>query len=55
VIAKYKHYSLFGLVISNEEKRFKTLIPGKIFHAILMYGIDEIVGLNMIVLSQKEN
>ena len=28
VIARYKHSSLFGLVISNEEKKFfLTLIP----------------------------
>ncbi len=28
VIARYKHSSLFGLVISNEEKSFITLTPG---------------------------
>jgi hypothetical protein len=28
VIARYKHSSLFGLVISNEEKSFLTLAPG---------------------------
>ncbi len=27
-IARYKHSSLFGLVISNEEKSFVTLTPG---------------------------
>ena len=27
VIARYKHSSLFGLAISNEEKSFITLIP----------------------------
>jgi hypothetical protein len=25
VIARYKHSSLFGLIISNKEKKFKTL------------------------------
>jgi len=25
VIARYKHYSLFGLVISNEEKKFYNI------------------------------
>ncbi len=28
VIAMYKHTSLFGLVLCNEEKSFKTLTPG---------------------------
>jgi hypothetical protein len=28
VIARYKHSSLFGLVIGNEKKSFITLIPG---------------------------
>jgi hypothetical protein len=28
VIARYKYSSLFGLVISNKEKSFITLIPG---------------------------
>jgi hypothetical protein len=28
VIARYKQSSLFGLIISNEEKSFKTLTPG---------------------------
>ncbi len=28
VIARYKHSSLFGLVVSNKEKRFITLTPG---------------------------
>jgi hypothetical protein len=28
VIARYKHSSLFGLVVSNEEKSFKTFAPG---------------------------
>jgi len=28
VIARYKHSSLFGLVVSNEEKSFITLTPG---------------------------
>jgi hypothetical protein len=28
LIARYKHFSLFGLVISNEEKSFITLAPG---------------------------
>jgi hypothetical protein len=37
MITRYKHSSLFGLVISNEEKRFKTLNPGKIFQAILIF------------------
>ena len=27
-IARYKHSNLFGLVISNREKRFITLTPG---------------------------
>jgi hypothetical protein len=25
VIARYKHYSLFGLVVSNEEKKFHNV------------------------------
>jgi hypothetical protein len=28
LIARYKHYSLFGLIISNGGKRFITLTPG---------------------------
>jgi hypothetical protein len=28
VIARYKHSNLFGLVVSNEGKKFKTLAPG---------------------------
>jgi hypothetical protein len=28
VIARYKHSSLFGLIVSNEEKSFITLTPG---------------------------
>jgi hypothetical protein len=28
VVARYKHSSLFGLVISDEEKSFITLTPG---------------------------
>jgi hypothetical protein len=28
VIARYKHSSLFGLIISKEEKSFITLTPG---------------------------
>ncbi len=28
VLARYKHSSLFCLVISNEEKKFYTLTPG---------------------------
>ena len=28
VFARCKHSSLFGLVFSNEEKKFKTLTPG---------------------------
>ncbi len=28
VIARYKHSSFFGLFVSNEEKKFKTLTPG---------------------------
>jgi hypothetical protein len=27
VIARYKHTSLFGLIVSNEEKSFITLTP----------------------------
>jgi hypothetical protein len=30
VIARYKHSSLLGLVICNEEKTYITLTPGKI-------------------------
>jgi hypothetical protein len=29
VIARYEHYSLFGLIVSNEEKSFITLTPGR--------------------------
>jgi hypothetical protein len=32
VIARYKHSSLFGLFISNEEKRFITLTPERSFY-----------------------
>jgi hypothetical protein len=28
VIARYKHSSLFSLIVSNEEKSFITLTPG---------------------------
>jgi hypothetical protein len=29
VIARYKHSSLFGLIVSNEETSFITLTPGR--------------------------
>jgi hypothetical protein len=46
VIVRYKHSSLFGLVISNEEKSFITWTPGvdliKLFvHNLQMFVISK--------------
>ncbi len=46
VIARYKHSSLFGLVISNEGKIFITLAPGvniiKLFTAVIKKIVNKL-------------
>jgi hypothetical protein len=41
VIARYKHSSLFGLIISNEEKSFITLTPGANVIKTFFFVTDE--------------
>ena len=41
VIAKDKHSSLFGLIVSNEGKSFITLTPGVSFIILFLFVNDE--------------
>jgi hypothetical protein len=41
VIARYKHSSLFGLIISNKEKSFITFTPGVNAINLFFSVIDE--------------
>jgi hypothetical protein len=48
VIATYKYSSLFGLIISNEEKSFITLAPG----VIVIKAIYSLLIVSKLVFSQ---
>jgi hypothetical protein len=39
VIARYKHCSIFGLIISNEEKSFITMTPGAVFAYLFLHNL----------------
>jgi hypothetical protein len=43
VIARYKHSSLFGLVVSNKEKSFITLTPGVDVMKFFFFVTDDAV------------
>ncbi len=53
VIAKYKHSSLFGLVINNERTSFVTLTPGELLFCVRFGRACKLESLSMELLITK--